>query len=534
MFALRPYQQDSITALYTYWGNMGERALIVLPTGAGKSLVIAKLCQEILASYPTMRIAIVTHVRELIAQNYQELMRLWPNAPAGIFSAGIGRRDTHTQILFCGIQSVYNKTDRLGAFDLVLIDECHLISRHAESMYGKFLEGVITATPDMRLVGLTATAFRLDSGRLDYGQGRLFDKVVYEAKVTDLIEQGYLCNLVSKATLTEFDVSGVQKRGGEFIPGQLEAAVDKEWVTKAAAQELAILGRERKSWLAFCTGIAHAEHMRDALKENGIVCETVNGEMSKVDRDRIIGAFRMGKTRCLTSVGVLGTGFNVPQVDLIALLRPTQSAGLFVQQVGRGLRMANGKENCLVLDFAGNTMRHGPIDTITGSSVQEKLDRKKEAALAKRCPACDSLLALACTCCTYCGYEFPRDMTPKHEATADATTTIISKGKEKWVDVDDVKYYRHEKIGSQNSLRVEYQCGFTVHKEWVCLQHTGQAQWRAAQWWKRMAGTPIPRTVEEALERVDEIDPPKQVCVQPDGRYFRIVGTRHEVPDEVA
>jgi DNA repair protein RadD len=145
----------------------------VLPTGA-KSLVLAALCQELLRDYPALRIGIVTHVRELIAQNYQELMRLWPQAPAGIYSAGIGRRDARAKIVFMGIQSVHNKTDVLGDFDVLLVDECHLIPRNADTSYGRFIARLQDRVPDMRVVGLTATPYRLDSGRLDRGKDRLF------------------------------------------------------------------------------------------------------------------------------------------------------------------------------------------------------------------------------------------------------------------------------------------------------------------------------------------------------------------------
>jgi DNA repair protein RadD len=329
MLTLRPYQRAALDALYAYWRGEAKNALIVLPTGAGKSLVLAELCRELLASYPTLRIGIVTHVKELIQQNYLELVRLWPQAPAGIYSAGIGRRDARAQILFCGIQSVWNKSQQLGAFDLLLIDEAHLIGRSASSMYGKFFDAQHALTPDMKIVGLTATAFRLDSGRLDQGKDRLFDKIVYDAAVTDLIEQCYLSPLVSKATVQQLNTEGVAKRGGEFVPGQLEIAVNKDWITRAAAEEMVRYGADRKKWLAFCVGVKHAEDVRDALRALNISAETVTGETPSGERDRLIREFKAGSIRCLTSVGVLGTGFNVPSVDLIALLRPTESAGLF-------------------------------------------------------------------------------------------------------------------------------------------------------------------------------------------------------------
>ena len=239
-FELRKYQRESLDELSVYWaGNNGGNALIVLPTGAGKSLVIAALCQELLRDFPTLRIGITVYARPRIDpwQDYDELMALWPQAPAGIYSAGMNRRDTRSQILFCGIQSVWNKTDRLGNLDLLLIDEAHLVPRSASTTYRRFIDRLREDTPDMRVVGLTATAFRLDSGQLHKGDDKIFDDIVYDANVRDLIEHGYLCPLVSKATAQKLDVSGVGKRGGEFIPGQLEVAVDKDWITRGAVDE---------------------------------------------------------------------------------------------------------------------------------------------------------------------------------------------------------------------------------------------------------------------------------------------------------
>lgn len=523
---LRDYQREALDALYAYWRNDGGNGLIVLPTGSGKSLVIAAICQEILADYKTLRIGIVSHVKELLAQNYKELLGHWPGAPVGIHSAGIGKRDRHNQIMVMGIQSVWNKVDHVGAFDLILIDEVHLVSKNANTMYGKFLARLREKTSDMRMVGLSATPFRLDSGRLDRGPDKLFDKIVYEANVRDLIEQKYLCNLMSKATATILDTSGVGVRGGEFIPGELEDAIDKDWITKSAAKEIVAFGANRKSWAVFCSGVRHAEHMRDAIRALGIRCESVTGETPKGDRDAWIQQFKNGVIQCVTSVGILGTGFNHPGIDLIGLCRPTKSAGLFLQQVGRGLRNARGKRNCLVLDFAGLTKEHGPIDLITVTRVGK--DKKKGEALAKECPQCASLIPLGCQTCPDCGYEFPRDETPTHAATADVTRPILSQAKPELVVVTGVRYYKHMKEDSRPSLRVEYDCGvFLIYKEWITIEHTGPAWERARQWWQIASnGTPMPRTVDEALTRKNELTAPSHIQVRPDGKYFRVCGRR--------
>ncbi|KNY21172.1 DEAD/DEAH box helicase [Methylobacterium sp. ARG-1] len=432
MLRLRDYQRASLDALAAAWGRGGGDAaapghLVVLPTGAGKALVIAALAQEMVTQDPLARVAIVTHSRELVAQNFSELTRYWPEAPAGIFSAGLGRREAGAQVLVCGIQSVADWLDAVGPRDLVIVDEAHLIPRAAHTRYGRFLAGLQALTPGMRVAGFTATPYRLDSGRLDAGEGRLFAGIAYEADTGDLIRRGFLAPLVSKATLTQLDVSGVGRRGGDYIPGELEAAVNRDWITRAAVAELTEYGAGRRAWLAFCAGLAHADSVRDAVRAEGYSCETVSGETPRRERDRIVAAFRAGKIRCLTSVGVLGTGFNAPEVDLVALLRPTRSTGLYVQQVGRALRCAPGKEDALILDYAGLVRMHGPVDAVTAQSAAQVLGGAG-GLRAKPCPGCGALIALNASTCEACWTEPEDEADPAalHDAAAEDELPILS------------------------------------------------------------------------------------------------------------
>jgi DNA repair protein RadD len=522
MFTLRNYQRDALDAQHAYWDKGGGNSLIVLPTGSGKSLVMAALCQEVLRDYPKMRIAIATHVKELIAQDYAELMALWPEAPAGIYSAGLRQRDVSAQILFCGIQSVWGKD--IGPVDLLIVDESHLIPRSSSTLYQKFITSLWRKTPDMRIVGLTATPYRLDSGRLDEGEDRIFETVVYEAPLRRLIDQKYLCPLISKATSQKLDVSGVGMRGGDFIPGQLEIAIDKDWITKGAVNEIVEYGASRSAWLVFCVGVSHALNVAEEIRSRGVSCETVVGNMPRAERDSLIQQFRAGDLKCLVSVMVLGTGFNVPGVDMICLLRPTMSPGLFVQQVGRGSRNAGGKANCLVLDFAGNTMRHGPVDLITGTKKRGTGDDE-----AKECPKCHTLVERGIMECPTCGYEWPvpviKPRVPQHAILADADNAILADPKPKWVAVGHVSYSRHEKFGKPASLRVDYRCGFNVYSQWICFEHQGYPRDKARQWWARNATGVAPLTVAEALGRKHQIQPVDEILIERDGKYFKVIGS---------
>ena len=413
--------------------------------------MLSAFIQGVLRQWADQRILIVTHVRELIAQNHAEMIGLWPEAPAGIYSAGLRKREIGAQVLFAGIQSIHRRAYEVQQCDLVLIDEAHLIPRASDTMYRRFLDTLARINPHLKVIGFTATPYRLDSGMLHQGDERLFTDIAYEVSIRDLIDKGYLCPLVSKATDVELDVGGVGSRGGEFIAGQLQAAVDRDPITKAAIDEVLAYGEGRRSWLVFCSGVAHATHVAEAIRERGVSCATIFGDTATAERDRIIAAFKRGEIRALASMGVLTTGFNAPAVDLIAMLRPTKSAGLYVQMAGRGTRLAPGKENCLVLDFAGNVARHGPVDAVTPKPPSEA----EGAAPTKICPDCDSILAAAVRQCPDCGHLFPP---PEVKVAATATTlAILSTMRPQWVAVSDITYGLHEKPGKPPSLRVDYQ-----------------------------------------------------------------------------
>ena len=526
MIKLRPYQTEAIEAVFGWWQERPGNALIVLPTGTGKSLVLADTCRRCL-EWPGTRVLVLTHVRELIRQNAEELLRLWPEAPIGINSAGLGKRDYRSQIVFAGIQSVHDHATRFGKVDIVLVDEAHLIPRTSNTMYRKFLRELEIINPYLKVVGLTATPYRLDSGRLDQGEGAIFDAIAYEYGMRRAVEEGYLSPLVSKATETKLDVTGVGTRGGEFIAGALERAVDIEAINRAVVDETIALGQDRKAWLFFCAGVQHAQHIRDLVRARGYTCENIFGETPAGERDRIVADFKAGRIRALASMGVLTTGFNVPAVDLIALARPTQSPGLYVQIAGRGSRLSPGKDNCLVLDFARNIERHGPVDLINPRKPKRG-DGEGEAPV-KTCPACECFVPISVRECQECGHEFPPPPPPKIDRTA-STLAILSNGKPQWTRVSSVTYHEHRKASDPDApptLRVEYRCGMITHREWVALEHKGYARQKAASWWVNVGGrAPVPNSVAEALGRVRELPPIEEVQLRDVGRHAEIVGRR--------
>lgn len=524
MFKLRDYQEDAIASLYDYFGRHSGNPLLVLPTGAGKSLIIAALLKGIMFRWPNQRVMMLTHVKELIEQNHAKLLALWPSAPVGIYSASIGQKNASSKITFGGIQSVWSKTAVIPRQDLIVIDEAHLVPKKAEGMYRAFLEGMAKKNPHLRIVGLTATPYRLQGGMLCEGPERIFSDIAYELPITELIERGYLCKVVPKQTHAEISTKGVQKRGGEFIASQLERAARAGDIVARAVDEIVAHGQERRSWLVFCVGIEHAKQVLDELRRHEISSEAVFGNTKKAERERILEDYKAGRIRALVNVSVLTTGFDAPQTDLLAVLRPTQSAGLWVQMVGRGMRPAEGKADCLVLDFGGNVMRHGPID---------KIEPKKASTgetgepMAKTCPECTVQVWIAARSCPNCGYEFPIDDEPKHDATASTISLLSGIDQEpQQKKVDRVFYRIHRKAGKPASLRVDYCCGLDTISEWVCLWHEGWARTKAERWWMERSGEGrewLPETVEDAVSLAVGLKKPEHIIIKPEGQYRRIV-----------
>lgn len=520
---LRDYQRAAIDiGIYAYYAENTGNALVVVPTAGGKSLIIAKFLHEVYEQWPDQRILILTHVREIISQNYTELTELWPDAPVGINSAGLKSRDLQSPIIIAGIQSVHKHAQLLPRIDLVIVDEAHLIPRNQTTMYRRLLSDLAELNSYMKVIGLTATPFRLDSGMLHRGEDALFTDISYEVSVRTLIEKGWLAPPRTLRANAQIDTTGVGTRAGEFIAGELEAAATDPGTVNYIADEIVRNGENRYGWLLFGCGVQHAEMMRDAIIARGITCACIFGHTKPKERDSIIRAFKAQEIQALSAMNVLTTGFNAKHVDLIALARPTKSTGLYIQMVGRGLRTFPGKRDALILDFGGNISRHGPIDA---PRVHNKAGTGDGEAPMKTCPDCQAVWSIAVQVCFCCGHEFA---VPERQLNLKPSGADILLDREpKWLRVDQVRYAVHHKDGKPPSLRVEYYCGLSVHKEWVCLVHGGYPRERAIAWWhSRAPGIPVPDTIEEALDNAAGLRTPSEIRVRPNGRFTEITGAK--------
>jgi DNA repair protein RadD len=448
---------------------------------------------------------------------------VWPEAPTGVYCAGLNRREYDADLCLASIQSLYKRSELFGRRNLVMIDEAHLVPQSGEGMYRTALEHLRGVYPRMRVAGLTATPYRLDYGRLDEGVGRLFDKVVYSYGIGEAIADEWLVPLVAGATTTEIDTEGVARRnGGDFITKDLEEAADIGELVAAAADEIVGSGRDRQSWLCFCAGVRHAGHVREALRARGVVAETVTGETPGGQREAIFDAFRAGEIRALTGANVFTTGFDISSVDLIAMLRPTLSTGLYVQMLGRGTRKHPGKTDCLVLDFAGNVKEHGFVDAVKPNVQEFDIEGGDGTGRRKFCDACHTENSMLARWCKNCGHPFVMP----HGCRA-ATAPLLQRDV-MWKNVDYYTLDSHESQKSGRlSLRVRYTCGAESFDEWLVLERPGPARDIAIEKWIALGGQlPAPVTVEEAVRRRGEFFRSIQVYVQRDGQYNNVVGRR--------
>ncbi len=528
---LREYQQRAIDMLYA-WFEAGGRGnpCLVLPTGSGKSHIVAALCKDALQNWPETRILMLTHVKELIEQNAEKMRLHWPGAPMGIYSASIGKKQLGEPITFAGIQSVRSKARQLGHIDLVIIDECHLVNHKDEGGYRTLLADLKAINPALRVVGLTATPYRLGHGLIT-DKPALFDALIEPVSIEELIFKGYLATLRSKVTRTKLDTSGVHKRGGEYIEAELQAAVDTEENNQRVVREVVELAGDRKAWLIFCAGVQHAENVAEILIENDIPAACVTGETPKKERERILSDFKAGRLRALTNANVLTTGFDHQGIDLIAMLRPTMSAGLYVQMAGRGMRVSEGKQDCLVLDFAGVVATHGPITAV--QPPKRGGDGNGEAPV-KVCDNCGELCHLSLRECPACGAQFPEPQRKKLTLHDDDIMGL--EGQE--LEVSSWMWRKHtSRASGKQMLACTYYgpglAGAAV-TEYLPILHEGYAGDKAMRQLLTMANSSGAHLAEAAhLEGSEGLDylavqmsnskPPSSIEYRLDGKFHRVL-----------
>lgn len=548
---LRYYQTDAVNSLYNHLLTKNTNPCIVIPTGGGKTPVMAQICRDVVERW-NGRVVVLAHVKELLEQTYGHLMQTAPDLDIGLYSAGLRKRNTKSKILVAGIQSVYEKAEKIGAADLILVDEAHLIPNSGYGRYQTFIRDMQSLSHMTRVAGLTATPYRLDSGMI-CGEGNILNEICYEIDTRKLIREGFLSPLVSIQGHVQPDTESVGIKGGEYDSVEIIDEMTKDQIVRAACEEIVGRTKSRKSVLVFCQSLSHMDMVERELEEMlGHPVTTVSGDTHPTIRAEAVRKFKSGEIRFLLNVGVYTTGFDAPNVDCVVLLRATLSPGLFYQMVGRGFRKSPGKEDCLILDFGNNIRAHGPIHDIKGhveaktwfcpqcttSNMGPKCSKCNMDEPAKpkefwECPLCETHNpATERKCCGFqCTYEKPvRKVTHQHRPDDyDINGELGGRVQHKVVDV---YYCVHRKKGYEGilppTMRVDYLLeGGSTQSEWVCFEHDGFARRKAESWWQARSNDPIPDTVANAVDAANNgaLAMTEWIIVEkkPDSRFASVV-----------
>jgi len=406
---LRYYQEESLNALLDYFRDrpFDHNPLLVLPTASGKTIVFSHLIKEL--SNDNTRFMILAHRQELVSQAKDKLLNVWPEASVGILAASLKSYDTDAPVLIASRDTLASskRLDVVPGVDYIIVDEAHHIAPVKTTRYRKVLDAM-REKKDCRIIGVTATPYRMGQGYI-YGDklDHFFKDIAYQISIPQLVQDGYLSRLSAfavknQAVIDTKDVR-IKFKGGDYREGDLEQVVMNEplimeifndWMDKAYL-------KGRTATVFFCVSVLHAEKMCLFLQEQGIKAEVVTGDTPTKDRERILKEFDSGAVHALCNVGVLTEGWDAPRTDCLALLRPTKSLGLYVQMCGRGMRPYPDKENCLMLDYGENMLRHGCLDE---ALPEDETARGK----IKVCDSCFAVNPKSFDNCRECNTPFPQ------------------------------------------------------------------------------------------------------------------------------
>jgi len=387
MYTLRTYQQEAVDRTLDYFRKRRDPAVIVLPTGAGKSLVIAELAKIAIG-----RVLVLAHVKELVEQNHLKYESY--GLHAGIYSAGLNQKDSEQKVIFGSIQSVAKAKDAFFKdFTLVVIDECHRVGLEPDSQYAKVITQLKLNNPRICILGLTATPYRLGlgwiynyalRGELKTQELRFFKHCIYDLPLEYMISNQYLTPPVQvDIPVTSYDFSELIEGGNAYTMAQLEEALHQQRrLTPLIIKNIIDITEsdQRQGVMIFSSTVKHAQEIMNHLPPGQ--ARLVVGTTELSERDQIVHDFKQKAFKYLVNVSVLTTGFDAAHVDVIAILRPTESISLYQQIVGRGLRLDTDKKDCLVLDYTG--MGH----SIFSPEIGEKKTASESVAVQVPCPEC--------------------------------------------------------------------------------------------------------------------------------------------------
>lgn len=586
---LREYQSEAIDSLFNYFDNKGgtdsktglpvsANPLVALPCGTGKSVILAYFIKRALEHYPSTRIIMATHIKTLIKQNHKKIKEAWPIAPVGLYSAGLKKRDNLQPIIYGGIRSMAGKYPMFGYRDILCIDEAHLVSEDDEASYIKFIWELkygayvkpgepptkeqfqkaldnLNCNPYLKIVGLSATCFRQGLGWLT--NGRIFTDICYNLCTIEgygrLFAEGYLSPIYPRPTATTFNTDGIKITGGDFNQAQLEAKFDRKDITAKCLNELLQHAQDRHCGLIFALSIAHAEHiaelMNNTFGEECVIIHSGNKEFPRTDaeNDEALELWLKGQVKWAVNMNALTTGVDNPNIDIIAFMRSTLSSVLWVQGLGRGTRpvYANGydldnlqqrhealrnssKRPCVVLDFAGNTPRLGPIDD---PKIPKQKSGNDGEMPVKICGVCGTYNHARATECLACATPFPVNS----KLTSNASTQALLRSETPIVEtfnVQRVVYQSYTAKATQRSMiKAAYYCeGLKTFYEFITVESkipgekVDYAVKKGRDWFRQRAEGEPPLLNDVILANSQWLRVPKQINVWTNKAYPEILG----------
>jgi DNA repair protein RadD len=533
---LRPYQKDACNFIVDWFDRTDDPALAVLPTGAGKTRIFSAISKYFVLRDPVASIVVLAHRHTLVKQNAESLRGIVP-APVGIWCGSLNLKQAE-QITVATIQSM---DDFPITPDLVIVDEAHNIPHGEEGRYHELLAKM---PPHAKLLGVTATPYRLGGGEI-VGPDHLFPGMTFRVDMVELINDGYLVRprLAKGTEDTLINVEGLRVTGGDYNQKDLEERVaNLDLIQRQVFNALPRLaGRNKVIW--FCVDIAHAEavaaHLPDAV--------VLHSKMTTHQRDVATQGFHMGLFRHLVNVSVATEGYDEPAIDAVVLLRPTQSPVFYVQAVGRGLRLsdptighlparedrlsaiaASGKPDCLVLDYARVVENLGPVNApVIKVKKSGKSDAKADPPL-KVCDGCMEYVPVHVVACPECGFEFPKkaDEAPLNLTRDGGHARILDTGEpyelmvtNSWADEYTsmnsgrrclLITYKHGLLSSTPEY-LTFDSPFPLKKAREALAELG------------MSNVHEINTVDDAIARMGEMEIPASIFIKKDGKYTRVV-----------
>ena len=562
---LRPYQQDALNAVLDAFQRQ-RSVLLEAACGAGKTILFSSIIRHFAEKYPAMRSVILAHREQLVKQARDKLLKVWPEGEDKVGMAcksACSTVELEKPVVIASPQTLAARIGSMPPVQLAIVDEVHrLPPADRKSQYGGLMEALRGYYPEMRLLGVTATPYRLNHGYI-YGdkcrhpEQNWFSDLSYKVGIYDLQAQGFLVPL-KLYIADEPDLSDVGTSStGDWNIDELAEAMSKSVHVNSAVEAVQRYASDRKHIVVFGVTIEHAEVLRDVFREAGYSTVAVHSKMPKAERDAALYAFDRGDVQVVCNVGVLTEGWDCTSVDCMVMCRPTKSAALYCQMAGRGLRLHEGKTDCLMLDLSGNYAEHGRPE-----EPRVKMGRESgEGDGSWECPECHFVNEPKDRVCASCGYERPepepemrdcphcrfpfpanklvcphcgqvrsqRKAVELHEVKRDIDLLpkLVEIAFEPVVNADFVSRKGNAMIEIRLLVSEGGGLPFQVNDY---LDFDGTAgEWsrcRAHQKWMRLASTNPPRTLSEAKERISELNFPPRVLIKRDktGKYWNVAG----------